>query len=134
MIGGAHLFNGTKASLTADRFGRSLSALNLNQGCYQIPPGNYFPTGQFTITAWIKLRQYGYYPSIVTFANGINFDTVFFGFKDSDSIPHFAIFNDNNLIACSSPSPAIQLNVWTYLAFTFDQNLNYIIQFHSTYS
>ena len=125
MIGGAHLYNGKKAGLTTDRFGRPLSALNLNRGYYQIPPGNYFPTGQFTITAWIKSRNFGYYPSVVTFANGYNFDTISFGFRDSIPIySHFAIFNDNNLIASHPISSNILLGGWTYLTITFDKNLN----------
>ena len=134
MIGGAHLFNGTKASLTADRFGRPLSALNLNGGFYQIPPGNYFPTGQFTITVWCKLRQYGNWPSIVTFANGFHFDTVFLCFHAASTLPHFSIYNGNISIASSysaNSTSVIDLNVWTHLAITFDRNLNHAIYINS---
>ena len=125
IIGGAHLFNGINAGLTNDRFGQPLSALNLNEGSYQIPTGNYFSTGQFTITVWFKLRNYGYWPSIVSLFNGFKIDTIFFGFEASSSIPSFAIFNGNISIANSGSPSAIQLNEWTHLAFTFDQNLNY---------
>ena len=69
VIGGAHLFNGTNAGLTEDRFGRPLSALNLNGGSYQLPSVNYFPTGRFTITVWIKLNNNGNWPSTVSFFN-----------------------------------------------------------------
>ena len=123
VIGGAHLFNGTNAGLTDDRFGRPLSALNLNGGFYQIPPGNYFPTGQFTITVWIKLRQYGNWPSIASFANGFQFDSIFFGFSVATSQPEFSIFNGNSMTADRVSPSAIQLNQWTHLAFIFDQNL-----------
>ena len=123
VIGGAHLYNGTNAGLTDDRAGRPLSALNLCEGSYQIPPGNYFPTGQFTITVWIKLKQYGNSPSIVTFSNGYQFDTIFFGFEGTASNPYFVI-NEYNLISETFSELPIPMNVWTHLAFTFDQNFN----------
>ena len=127
MIGGAHLYNGIKAGLTTDRFGRSLSALNLNEGCYQIPPGNYFPTGQFTITVWCKLRAFGLWSNIVSFFNGILFDAIFFGFQASSSNPELSIFNGNISIADAKCPSAIQLNQWTHLTISFDQSLNFKI-------
>ena len=57
IIEGAHLFNGSKAGLTSDRFGRPLSALILNgAGYYQLPPGNYFQAS-FTVSAWLYRRN-----------------------------------------------------------------------------
>ncbi len=76
MIGGAHLFNGKKAGLTNDIFDRTLSELNLNGGFYQIPSDNYFSAGQFKITVWCKLRQYGNWQNLFTSTNGIHFDTI----------------------------------------------------------
>ena len=127
IIGGAHLFNGRNTGLTTDRFGRPLSALNLNEGSYQIPPGNYFPTGQFTITVWCKLRRNVFWSSIVSFFNGNHFDTIVLGFQNTYSIPVLEIFNGNILIANSASPSAIQLNVWTHLALSFDKNFNYRI-------
>ena len=124
IISEAHLFKGSKAGLTEDKFGRPLSALNFNGGCYQIPLGNYFPTGQFTITVWIKLKNYGYYQSIATFSNGYQFDTIFIGFKSTSSQPQFVIYNGKITISSVLSPSLIQLNVWTHLAFTFDQNLD----------
>ena len=51
VIGGAHLYNGNKACLVKDRFGRPLSALSFKAGSYQLPSTiNYFPDDQFTLT------------------------------------------------------------------------------------
>ena len=129
MIGGAHLFNGKKAGLTEDRFARPLSALSLNGGSYQIPPGNYFQNGQFSITTWIKLKNYGSYPGLVKFSNGFKNESIFLGFNMGTSKPQFIIFNGNQIerIANSISSSAIQLNIWTHLAMTFDQNFNNLI-------
>ena len=124
VIGGAHLFNGINAGLTEDRFGRPLSALNLNGGSYQLPSVNYFPTGRFTITVWIKLRQYGIWPSILTFWNGFKIDSIFLGFYSNSSNPEIAMYNNNTMIIDSVSTLAIQLNVWTHLAVTFDQLFN----------
>ena len=127
VIGGAHLLNDINAGLTTDRFGRPISALDLNLGCYKIPNGNFFLTGQFTITVWIKLRDYGNYPCIVTFS-GVNYlDLIFFGFNAASSRPEFSIYYGNTLIANSVSPLAIPLNEWTYLAITFDQNFNYLL-------
>ena len=126
VIGGAHLFNGRYTGLTTDRFGRPLSALNLNGGFYQIPPGNYFPTGQFTITVWINLRNYGNWPSIITFANGFHFDTIFCGFQGTSSRPALEIFNGDNKLTTSF-SASIGLNEWIHLALTFDPNFHHRI-------
>ncbi len=50
IIGTGHLYNGKNASLTKDRHGRLLSALNLKKGFYQLPPGNYL-SNSFTVSA-----------------------------------------------------------------------------------
>ncbi len=100
--------------------------MNLNEGCYRIPTGNYFPTGQFTITVWIKLKVYGFWSNIVSFFNGKLFDAIFFGFQSSSSMPELSIFNGNISIA-GATSPSIQLNEWTHLTISFDESLNFKI-------
>ena len=134
IIGGAHLYNGLNAGLTTDRFGRPLSALNLNQGCYQIPPGNYFQTGQLSITVWIKLQDNSFAPCIVSFSNGNELDTINFSIDQSTWKPYFGIYNGNSNIAYSLALSGIQLNEWTHLALTFDQNFNYLIYVNANLS
>ena len=76
IIGGAHLFNGSKAGLTSDRFGRPLSALILNgAGYYQLPPGNYFQAS-FTVSAWLYRRNNLYWHRLFVFSNGPNIDYI----------------------------------------------------------
>ena len=64
---------------------------------------------------------------IVTFSNENHFDTIFFGFDESSSKPNFGFINGYAQIAASFSPIEIQMNEWTHLAFTFDQNLNYRI-------
>ena len=55
-IGIAHLYDEVNVTLIQDRFGKSNSALKLNNGYLKIPSGIYF-SGDFTITAWVKSNK-----------------------------------------------------------------------------
>ena len=53
LIGNAHMSQGANTTFVSDRFGNENSALNLNGGWTQVPPGIYFNSPQITITAWV---------------------------------------------------------------------------------
>ncbi len=57
VVGNANLYGGVNAELTFDRFGKPNSALNLTNGYYQVPPGVYFNGTQFSISAWVKVKN-----------------------------------------------------------------------------
>jgi len=135
--GGANLTNGLNYGLTSDRFGNPNSALNLNYGYMNIPPGIYF-NGTFTITAWVNVK------------NAVNLNDwltiVYFGTGSNDwTNSVFTVFNGggNNMIIKSAgpgnpqiwdPNSSLVLQrfstgVWMHTAFTLDSNLqakNYI--------
>lgn len=56
LISGANMFGCSNAQFTQDRFGKENSALSLNLGYCQLPPGVYI-NGSFTITAWVKVKS-----------------------------------------------------------------------------
>ena len=75
MIGGANLFGGSSVTLWNDRFGRNQSALDLNSGYIQAPPGVYF-AGDFTVTFWTFVRQKIEWSRVLDFGNGQGVDNV----------------------------------------------------------
>ena len=122
VIGGAHLFEGYNAALTEDRFGRPLSALNLSIGYYKIPPGNYFQTGTFTITAWLKLRQHKRWARLIDFSNGwASIDAIFLNTYDPNSITsQFYLCNSTSKQIGRADSSLIPLNTWTHISMTYN--------------
>ena len=118
VIGGAHLFNGINASLTSDRFGRPLSALSLSSGFYQMPTRNYFPTGQFTITAWLKLRAYNKFSRLIDFSNGALTDTINLNTRDDMNNFRFRLYKVNSIVGTVN-SLAISLNTWTHVSLSY---------------
>ena len=85
VVGGANLFGGSSYSFTTDRFGTPNSAIYFNQGYLQAPPGNYFLSGNFTVTAWIYLKSIQSWSRIIDFGDGEKNDNVIFGWYDNTS-------------------------------------------------
>ncbi len=127
MIGGVKLYNGKKAQLAPDRFGRLLSALSFNQGSYQLPPGNYL-SNSFTVSVWIYERSYSYWHRVFDFSNGPGLNAVCLAFTyEISGNPVFAYTNpgqDQTL----THSTKLPLNSWVHLAITFDDT-NLAIKF-----
>jgi hypothetical protein len=71
-VGGVHISNQSSVEQTNDRFGRPYSALDLNTGYCSLPSGKYFPTGEFTISFWIKPRTPATYRPIIEIGNGVS--------------------------------------------------------------
>ncbi len=128
--GGANLTNGLNYGLTSDRFGNPNSALNLNYGYMNIPPGIYF-NGTFTITTWAYLRNYvkwDDWTTIVYFGTGYNDWT--------NSIFEVFCSGNNNIIkSVGEGNPqqwdsnsnlilqSYKVGQWMHIAFTLDSNL-----------
>jgi len=129
-VGGANLKNGLNYGLTSDRFGNPNSALNLNYGYMNIPPGIYF-NGTFTITTWAYLRNYvkwDDWTTIVYFGTGYNDWT--------NSIFEVFCSGNNNIIkSVGEGNPqqwdsnsnlilqSYKVGQWMHIAFTLDSNL-----------
>jgi hypothetical protein len=110
---------GNFTSFIGDRFGCPNSALALNGGWTQVPPGIYFDTPEFTISFWIYPQQVGVWSKVIDFGNGPNSNNIFLS---QYSTPYFQIYS-NNVIVNKAVSPDnLQTNKWQFLAVTLNCN------------
>jgi hypothetical protein len=118
-IGSAHMTQGALTSFIEDRFGCPYSALALNGGWTQVPPGIYFDTPEFTITVWIYPQQVGLWARVIDFGSGPAANNIFLS---QYSTPTFRIYT--NLIYVIEAASAISLhtNKWQFIAVTFNSN------------
>ena len=120
IVGGADLYNGVSYSFTTDRFGNANSAIYLNNGYLQVPPGVYF-SGDFTVTAWINLKSYEYYSRIFDFNSYGSSDAIVLSMEGTSS-SIIAYIENSNVRAQES----IQLNKWYYVAFVLSGTTGFI--------
>ena len=127
VAGGAHLFGGSKYSFTTDRFGTPNSAIYFNQGYLEVPSGVYF-SGDFTVTAWIYLKSYKYFSSILEFSNGMNSDNIDLLMYESTSYLSAYVYkgSSSQYFETSSSSIVINLNQWYFVAFVLNSTTGYI--------
>ena len=119
-VGTAHLFNGANATLTYDRFNKPNSALDLNNGYYQIPNGVYF-NGPFTITAWFYAREARSFSRLIDIGFAAGYPNIILAiFNDLVPKPFFRIKNSINSVWSLHSSVNITFNEWTHIAMTFD--------------
>ena len=131
VIGGAHLFNGSNASLTSDRYGRPLSALSLNNGYYQMPAVNYFQTEEFTVTSWVYVRGHIQWSRLVEFFNGPSItDSIRFIICDNINLTKFLLNNGTFTIGTVN-STVILNNKWYHIGVTFG-NKNLSLYYNAT--
>ena len=123
-VGGANLFNGSNYSFVPDRCNSLNSAVYLNKGYLQVPPGVYFK-GDFTVTAWIYLKSYQNYSRLFDFGNGFPSDNVVMyihaqigGITSNGS--------NSTYIATNSTISLINLNQWYFVSFVLGGNTCYI--------
>jgi hypothetical protein len=117
----AHLYNGINTFFTTDRNGRALSAVTLATGCFQIPPGNYFSSTNFSILVWIKIKSFTSYPRLLSFATGLSgtIDYIYISTSAGTSRnPIVDIYKSGSAPGFVS-SKFLPLNQWTHIGFTF---------------
>jgi len=123
LVGNAHLKSITQISFVSDRFGRANSALNLNGGYAQAPPGIYFDTPTFTITVWFLPKQVDYWSRILDFGSGQAQDNILVALSyERTNKTVFQIYDDATCLDkynCKS-SQAVPMDTWTFLAVTYD--------------
>jgi hypothetical protein len=124
LIGMAHMTQGEKTTFTSDRFGNANSALALNGGWTQVPPGIYFNSPEFTITVWVyiqvctdceKLR-------IIDFSNGReNEDQFYFGLMiySYDIFKPYFFFLPGYVQSVST----LTMNEWQFLSVTYNGSI-----------
>jgi hypothetical protein len=115
-IDSAHMSKGALTSFTMDRCGKANSALALNGGWTQVPPGVYFNSPEFTIMLWLCPQKVDSYSRIIDFGSGADVDNVVFALSFGSTIKPYVCLNPTNYLA----STTLTLGKWQFLVGTFN--------------
>ena len=127
VVGEANLFGGSSYSFTTDRFNAPNAAIYFNQGYLEVPSGVYF-SGDFTVTAWIYLKSYKYFSSILEFSNGMYSDNIDLLMYKSTSFLSVYVYKGSSkqYFETSLSSIVINLNQWYFVSFVLSNTMGYI--------
>ena len=121
VIGSANMIQGNLTSFSSNRFGCPNSALALNTGWTQVPPGVYFNTPQFTISVWVYPSNVGDDARVFDFGYGQLVDSIILSLSFGNSLkPYLTIFSGSTLEFTVISSQNLVLNQWQFLVVTFD--------------
>jgi len=129
VIGSAHMTQGNLTSFTTDRFGYANSALALNGGWTQVPPGIYLDTPEFTISVWIFPQNADSWSRVFDFANGCHLDQIELTQVRNavqNKGPYIELFDSTNLILSATAVSIMTPLTWHFLVATFDGSSFYI--------
>lgn len=126
VISQADLYDGYNASLTTDRFGKSQSAIGLNNGYYKMPAGVYF-NSNFSFMAWVKLREITHWSRIIDVANQGPYDNVAFALNKEISGGITSFITSGTYFGLSyQTTTKFTLNSWQHVAFVLGYPNNYL--------
>ncbi len=118
-VGPANMTQGSSTNFASDRFGNVNSALALNGGWAQAPPGIYFDTPEFSITVWVFPQQIGSWSRVIDFGNGQANEVMLSLDSGSNNQKPSFLANLGQWQQIGS-SRALNLNQWQHLAATFN--------------
>jgi len=120
VIGSADMTQGNLTSFVDDRFCNPNSALALNGGWTQVPPGIYFDAPEFTISLWIYPQTIGFAARVIDFRPNNIILRIDSG---SNNLPVLNIHNNNGSIGICKSSKALLNSEWQMLTATFNGSL-----------
>ena len=115
---------GNLTSFTSDRFGINNSALNLNGGYTQVPPGYFFNSPQFSVAVWVYPSQVDPWARIFDFANAVSSSNPIQGIGLSLTSytlnsPAFVIYDQTTTpIGYSQSKISLDQNKWHFIVVT----------------
>ena len=114
VIGGANLFGGKNFSLSVDRNGMAISALELQSDGYrQAPAGVYF-NGDFSITFWFYLAENpGSWARVFDLGNGASSDNILIGYIGN--VLRIRYYNKSNLVCDTFSTQNLKINTWYFI-------------------
>jgi hypothetical protein len=119
--GSAHMIQGNLTSFTSNRFDCPNSALALNSGWAQVPPGAYFNTSQFTISVWVYPLSVSSWSRIIDFGNDEVVDSIILSLSYENYLkPYLRIFSGSTIKFTVISSQSLALNQWQFLVATFN--------------
>src|SRR5436190_7116096 len=98
------------------------SALNFDgaSGYAKVANGVWF-NGNFTIEAWVYVRNYNNWSRLIDFANGPNTNNVFLALSGgTGGFPVFGVYTNNNGAPSFSANTQLPINQWAHLAATLN--------------
>lgn len=107
------------------------TAIDLTSGNahVQLPSGNYFTGGAFTVESWVYLESVKNWSRLFDFGNGSSANNVIGGLSSGTTgRPFLTIYNgaSGNTSTQITATESIPLNTWTHLAFVFDGTTGYV--------
>ncbi|CAF0826273.1 unnamed protein product, partial [Brachionus calyciflorus] len=121
VVNSASVSEQTNSSLVSDRFGNSNSAFRVQNGFVRVANSTYF-SGEFTVTAWVKLNAYLVSQRLIDFGSNASSDNILMILSGPTNNICFHIYNDNKPYYFVSTT-VISLNIWHHVAFTYSGNI-----------
>ncbi|MFZ4773744.1 MAG: LamG-like jellyroll fold domain-containing protein [Terrimicrobiaceae bacterium] len=111
------LTSGVVKTVAGSPLGGAVLSFDGSDDFAQAPSGEYF-TGDFTVMAWVYVRNFNSWSRLIDFGNGPNSDNILFAISNGTTgQPNLHVFNGGSNSNFTAPSP-ISLNQWVHLAAT----------------
>ncbi|RNA03642.1 glycoside hydrolase [Brachionus plicatilis] len=118
LVASKDLYESVNVTFTQDRFGNNNSALSFHYGYIRAPKGIYFQN-EFTVLAWIKLKEYVLWQKFFDFGNGKAISNVVVSLSnDYSNRNSFHIFNLTEYRI--STINELVLDEWVHLGFVLE--------------
>lgn len=116
------LLTGEVKTVAGSPLGFSVLSFDGSDDFVQAPAATYF-TGDFTVMAWVYVRNYNNWSRVIDFGNGPNSDNILLALSNSTTgRPNLHIFNGESSSNMTAPNP-IPLNQWVHLAATLQGSI-----------
>ncbi|RNA23479.1 glycoside hydrolase [Brachionus plicatilis] len=116
LVASKNLYDAFNANYSQNRFGYTNSALSFYDGYIRAPSGIYFET-EFTVLAWVRLRNYSSWQRFFDFGIGRDKDNVYFVLSSPAKEVLAKIYNKGSSISMRIPH-ILELNKWQHIGFT----------------
>lgn len=117
-----NLLTGEVKTVAGSPLGFSVLSFDGSDDFAQAPAATYF-TGDFTVMAWVYVRNYSSWSRVIDFGSGPNSDNIVLSLtNDVTGRPCLHIFNGGSNTNMTAPNQ-IPLNQWVHLAATLQGNI-----------
>ena len=122
-VGNATLFNGLNYTFNSSTYGSPNSVISLNNGFFQIPPGDNYINPVFSVWVWVNANSNKSFTNIVSFSNN-HADLVWIGLQNLKVYVEIQP-SAGNLTTMTAKEP-VPLHGWMHVAFTLKSGIGYI--------
>lgn len=122
VVGNAHGTMSSTPVLVNDKDNFPSSSLSLRLKYVQLP-SDYYISGDYTITAWVKLYSYKSYAKLVDFGNEAGNNEIIFSLSfGADGLPYQDHYINSNKMNRVFSSKKINLYEWCFVTCIFDKS------------